>query len=148
MKVSASILDCDFLHLGEEIRAVEAAGADCIHLDVMDGRFVRGISFGRPLGAAVARAAKLPLHSHLMVIEPEKQIDEYLPFSEVVVFHIETTEDPGRCIEQIRAGGVKPGISLNPDTPIAALKPWLPELDDVLVTVSYTHLTLPTKRIV
>ncbi|MFO7637857.1 MAG: ribulose-phosphate 3-epimerase [bacterium] len=133
MRLSVSILDCDFLHLGTELEAVETAGADCIHLDVMDGRFVRGISFGRPLGAAVRRGTRLPVHSHLMVVEPERQLDEYLPFSELVEFHVEASPDPGRCIEHIRRAGVKPGISLNPDTPVQKLEPWLDQLDDVLV---------------
>ncbi|MFO7675000.1 MAG: ribulose-phosphate 3-epimerase [bacterium] len=133
VKVSVSILDCDLLRLGEELRAVEAAGADCIHLDVMDGRFVAGISFGRPVGAAVRRSTRLPVHSHLMVVEPEKQIDEYLPFSEAVVFHVEATPDPGRCIDRIRAAGLRAGMSLNPDTPVDRLEPWLARLDDVLV---------------
>ena len=133
MKVSASILDCDFLRLAEELQAVEQAGVDSIHLDVMDGHFVPNLSFGTPIGRRVREATSLPLHSHLMVIRPGEVIDMFLPFSDLVVFHVEAADDPARCIEHIHKAGRQAGMSLNPDTPVESLRPFLPELQDVLV---------------
>ncbi|UCG43713.1 MAG: ribulose-phosphate 3-epimerase, partial [candidate division WOR-3 bacterium] len=116
MKVSASILDCDFLRLAEELTAIEQAGVDSIHLDVMDGHFVPNLSFGTPIGSKLRKATSLPLHSHLMVERPEQVIDMFLPFSDLVVFHVEAAEDPGTYIRHIHKAGKQAGMSLNPDT--------------------------------
>jgi ribulose-phosphate 3-epimerase len=133
MRVSASILDCDFLRLADELSAIEQAGVDCIHLDVMDGHFVPNLSFGTPIGRKVRETTSLPLHSHLMVERPEQVIGMFLPFSDLVVFHVEAAEDPGGCIGQIHKADKQAGISLNPDTRIESLRPFLPDLQDVLV---------------
>lgn len=133
MKVSVSILDCDLTRLGEELTAVVSAGADAIHLDVMDGHFVSNLSFGVPLAAAARRTVQIPIHTHLMVTEPEKMIPWFIPYSDLLGFHIEATSQPERCLDLIHSSGKLASISLNPDTPLLRLSPFLEQLDDILV---------------
>lgn len=133
IRISASILDCNFLRLEEEIRAVLAAGIDALHLDIMDGHFVSNLSFGVPIVKAVQAIAPVPIYSHLMVIEPEKIIERFLPYSDFIIFHIEATDKPEMCISTIAAAEKKNGISLNPDTPVETLLPFLSQVDDVLI---------------
>ncbi len=132
-RVSVSILDADFLRLGEEIRAVEAAGADAIHLDIMDGHFVSATSYGITVARAVRLATRLPVHTHLMVDDPERFVEWFAPSCDLVTFHIEACPDPAACLAAIGRTGRPAGVALNPDTPIERLRPALPAVADVLV---------------
>ncbi len=133
IKISASILDCNFARLEEELISVVNAGIDAIHLDIMDGHFVPNLSFGVPIARAVRQLTKLPIYSHLMVIDPEKMIERFAPYSDFIIFHIEATSQPDNCITLISQSGCQPGISLNPNTPIDAIIPYLPRVTNVLV---------------
>lgn len=132
--VAPSILSADFRNLGQEIAAVEAAGADWIHVDVMDGRFVPNISVGLPILEAVRKSTHLPVDVHLMVVEPEKWIE---PFSQagadLLTVHVEACTHLQRTLRYIRMLGKKAGVSLNPSTSEESLKYVLNELDLVLV---------------
>jgi ribulose-phosphate 3-epimerase len=117
-KISPSILSANFLKLGDEIRAIESAGADYIHIDVMDGHFVPNITFGPWLVETIKGYTKIPLDVHLMISEPEKYIEQFVKAgSDVLTFHIEASRDPARLLRKIRSFNVRSGISLNPDTP-------------------------------
>jgi ribulose-phosphate 3-epimerase len=115
--ISPSILSADFARLGEEVKALEAAGADLIHVDVMDGHFVPNITIGAPVVKALRQVTDLPLDVHLMISEPEKYIDDFLAAgADYLTFHLEATNHPQRLLTQIRDAGKKAGISLNPAT--------------------------------
>ncbi len=122
IKIAPSILAADFAHLAEALHSAEAAGADCIHVDVMDGHFVPNITVGPPVVRSLRRVTDLPLDVHLMVADPARYI---VPFAEAgaagLTIHIEATPHAHRVIQQIRALGVRAGISLNSATPVAAI---------------------------
>jgi ribulose-phosphate 3-epimerase len=134
VKVAPSILSADFGRLAEEVRAAEAAGADYIHVDVMDGRFVPNITIGPVVVEAVRKATKLPLDVHLMIVEPEKYIDDFVKAgASLVTVHVEACPHLNRTLHQIRDAGAKPSVVLNPSTPLSAIEEVLPIVDQVLV---------------
>jgi ribulose-phosphate 3-epimerase len=134
VRIAPSILASDFARLGEEVRAVEAAGADYVHVDVMDGRFVPNITMGPPLVAVLRKVTKLPLDVHLMIVEPERYIDEFARAgADLITVHLEATPHLHRLVQQIRHAGKKPAVALNPHSPIDGLDVVLPDLDMVLL---------------
>ncbi|MCX5749682.1 MAG: ribulose-phosphate 3-epimerase [Candidatus Saganbacteria bacterium] len=134
IKIAPSILSADFSRLGEEIRAVEAAGADLIHIDVMDGHFVPNITIGPAIVRAARRVTALPLDVHLMIEDPAKYIRSFLDAgSDIISFHIETAKDPDKVIREIKNSGKGAAIALNPDTDIKKIEPYLEKIKMVLV---------------
>jgi ribulose-phosphate 3-epimerase len=134
VKVAPSILSADFGRLAEEVRAVESAGADLVHVDVMDGRFVPNLTIGPVVLEAVRRATSLPLDVHLMMIEPEKYIEDFVHAgATTVLVHQEVCPHLHRTLNQIRHAGARPGVVLNPSTSLSAIEEVLPEVTQVLL---------------
>jgi ribulose-phosphate 3-epimerase len=134
IKIAPSILSADFGRLAEEVRTVDEAGADLIHVDVMDGRFVPNLTIGPVVVKAVRRATHLPLDVHLMIVEPEKYIDEFAAAgADIITVHVEACVHLHRTIQQIKGLGKKAGVSLNPHTPVSMLEHVMSDLDLVLV---------------
>ena len=133
-KISPSILSADFSILGEEIRAVEKAGADYIHIDVMDGHFVPNITVGPLIVKAARKITKLPLDVHLMISEPDKYLDTFIEAgSGILTVHAETCPHLNRTITHIKKKGIKAGVSINPSTPLTSLEYILEYVDMVLI---------------
>jgi ribulose-phosphate 3-epimerase len=132
--ISASILSADFARLGEEIATVEAAGADWIHVDVMDGHFAPNITMGPFIVEACRRITKLPLDVHLMIEKPERYIEAFAKAgASGLTVHVETCPDIVGTLRQIKSLGCKAGAVLNPETSVGAIQPALPEADLILV---------------
>jgi ribulose-phosphate 3-epimerase len=133
-QIAPSILSADFSRLGEEIAAVETAGADWIHIDVMDGHFVPNITIGPGLIASLRKTTKLPFDVHLMIENPEKYIDAFAKAgSDRITVHAEATGHLHRTVAMIREKDLKAGVSLNPATPLCQVEPILPDVDLLLV---------------
>ena len=132
--LAPSILAADFMQLGEEIRRIEAGGAEYVHYDVMDGSFVPAISFGMPILTQLRKATGLVLDVHLMIVKPERYIEEFADLgADIITVHYEACEDPAAVIRLIHAKGKKAGMAIKPATPVSEIVPFLPELDMVLV---------------
>lgn len=133
-KIAPSILSADFSRLGDEIRAVDAAGADYIHVDVMDGQFVPNITIGPLVVEAARKVTKLPLDVHLMISDPDRYIPDFAAAgADIIVVHAEACPHLHRTIQLIRSLGKRAGVSLNPVTPLNVLEYVLGELDLVLL---------------
>ncbi|MHA7633895.1 ribulose-phosphate 3-epimerase [Corallococcus sp. M7] len=134
VRISPSLLSCDFSRLGEEVRAIEAAGADWIHVDVMDGRFVPNLTLGPVIVEAIKRVATKPLDVHLMIVEPEKYVEAFAKAgADVLTVHQEASPHLHRTLQSIRQAGAKPSVVLNPGTPLSAIEEVLGDVDMVLL---------------
>jgi ribulose-phosphate 3-epimerase len=134
VKLAPSILSADFARLGEQVAEATKAGADYIHVDVMDGHFVPPITIGAPVVAAIRKRTNLPLDVHLMIESPQNQIEQFAEAgADIITVHIEACPDIEKLVSAIKRLGVKAGVSLNPSTPLSAVSAILPSLDLVLV---------------
>ena len=133
-RIAPSILSADFSRLGEEIAAVAAAGADFIHIDVMDGHFVPNLTIGPLVVKAIRMTTKLPFDVHLMISPVDPFIEEFVKAgADILTVHPEAGPHLHRTLQAIRAAGAKPGVALNPATPVAAIEPVLGDVDLILV---------------
>jgi ribulose-phosphate 3-epimerase len=131
--LSASILSADLAHLGDQVRLIEPV-VDVIHVDVMDGRFVPTIAFGPPTVAALRAVTTMPIHGHLQMEAPEALLDELAAAGiDVVSVHVEAVEEVAPVIGKARGAGLRVGLAVSPETPVARTFPYLDDLDDVMV---------------
>ena len=134
VKIAPSILSADFAELGAAVRAAEAAGADYIHVDVMDGHFVPNITIGPPVVAALRKTTKLPLDVHLMIEAPDRFLADFAKAgADIITVHVETCPHLHRTVQAIRDLGARPGVTLNPATSLETVREILPYVDQVLV---------------
>lgn len=132
--LSPSILAADFARLGEQIKEVDEAGAQYLHIDVMDGVFVPSISFGMPVIKMIRKVTDRIFDVHLMIVEPERYVKEFKECgADSITFHLEATEDADEAIDMIRGLGCRVGMSIKPKTPVEAVRKYLSKLDMLLV---------------
>lgn len=133
-KISPSVLACDLSNLAEEVAVIERAGADMVHLDVMDGLFVPNMSFGMPVIEALRKKSGMVFDVHLMIVNPENYAERFIDAgADIVTFHLEASQDPAALLDKIRARGVKAAVSIKPATPASAVFSLLEKCDMVLV---------------
>ncbi|MDQ2907926.1 MAG: ribulose-phosphate 3-epimerase [Candidatus Eremiobacteraeota bacterium] len=134
MKIAPSLLSADFSRIAEQIALVEGAGANYLHLDIMDGRFVPNITWGPKIVADLRKLSPLPFDAHLMIVEPERYVDDFREAgADIITFHLEATVHAQRLLTYIRALGAKAGISLCPQTPVVLLEDLIDDVDLILI---------------
>ncbi len=133
IKIAPSILTADFGRLADEVRAAELGGADMLHLDVMDGRFVPNITFGAVVVDALRKVTRLPFDIHLMCVEPERLIEQYAETADTINVHIEVSPHINRTLDTIRKMGKRAGVCINPGTSLTAIEESLADADQVMV---------------
>lgn len=133
VKIAPSILTADFGRLADEVRAAELGGADMLHLDVMDGRFVPNITFGAVVVDALRKVTRLPFDLHLMCVEPERLIEQYADTADTINVHIEVSPHINRTLDAIRRLGKRAGVCINPGTSVSAIEESIPAVDQVMV---------------
>ena len=131
--VAPSVLACDFNNLGAECTRIEQAGADWLHLDVMDGHFVDNLSFGIPVVQSIAKIATVPLDTHLMIERPDHFFPRFIPYVSNITIHVEPDYDIGGTLKGIRAAGATCGLAISPPTPFEKVAPFLNQIDLLLV---------------
>ena len=138
IKISPSILSCDFSEIGNEIKKLNDSGADLIHVDVMDGHFVPNLTFGPPVIEKIRKCSQLPFDVHLMISPVEKYIKNYAEAgADIITIHPEATDNLSRSIDVIKSFSKKAGVSLNPDTPVSVLDDVLDKIDLILIMSVY-----------
>ena len=134
IKISPSVLAADFTRLGEEVKDIESAGADMVHLDVMDGMFVTNMSFGMPIIECLRKKSDMIFDVHLMITAPERYIDRFIDAgADIVTFHVEATDKISECIKMIKDRGKLAAISVKPGTPVSEVYPYLDSCDMILI---------------
>lgn len=134
IKISPSVLACDFSRLGEEVANIEKCGADMVHLDVMDGMFVTNISFGLPVISALRKVSGMVFDVHLMIEAPERYAERFIRAgADILTFHHEASDDTGALLKRIRELGARSSVSVKPGTPVEQIFPYLDDCDMVLI---------------
>ncbi len=134
IKISPSILSCDFANLGRDVAKAENGGAEYLHIDVMDGLFVPNISFGAPIQKAIRKQSKMVFDTHLMIVDPIRYIEDFVKAgSDIITIHLESCDNVAEVLDKIHSFGLKTGLSIKPKTPVEDVIPFIDKVDMLLI---------------